>query len=201
MFVQFIEGRVRDEDGLRRQHERWVEELAPGAEGWLGITAGVTPDGIGFIAARFESAEAARRNSDREEQGRWWAETEPSFAGEVSFTDSDEVRTFLGGGSDEAGFVQVIQGRTSDPERAEALFEQMENHLPGSRPDVIGGYIATYGDGGYTQVVYFTSEEEAREGERRDDATDEQAIDDEFSAIHAEGPQFLDLPEPWLVSR
>ena len=39
------------------------------------------------------------------------------FDGEVTFHDCDDVTMFLGGGSDDAGFVQVIQGRLSDPER------------------------------------------------------------------------------------
>ena len=31
MFVQAIEGRVADPEGLRRQLERWMSELRPGA--------------------------------------------------------------------------------------------------------------------------------------------------------------------------
>ena len=42
MFVQAFEGRVADQDGLRRQLERWMTELRPGAHGFLGSTAGVT---------------------------------------------------------------------------------------------------------------------------------------------------------------
>ncbi|MGE5763508.1 MAG: hypothetical protein ACM3ZF_06425, partial [Mycobacterium leprae] len=64
---------------MRAAFERWVEELAPGAAGWLGSTAGVTDDGRFIGLARFESEQAARRNSDRPEQGRWWAETSKLF--------------------------------------------------------------------------------------------------------------------------
>ena len=42
MFVQVIEGRVSDRDGLRRQMDKWESELRPGATGFLGSTAGVT---------------------------------------------------------------------------------------------------------------------------------------------------------------
>ena len=41
MFVQAIEGRVADREALRRELERWENELRPGARGFLGSTAGV----------------------------------------------------------------------------------------------------------------------------------------------------------------
>jgi len=70
VFVQVIQATINNADQARAALDRWVEELASGAIGWLGTTAGVSGDG-GFIAlARFESEEAARRNSDRPEQGQ-----------------------------------------------------------------------------------------------------------------------------------
>src|SRR5680860_374072 len=79
MFVQVFEGRVADRDGLHRQMDRWMSELRPGATGFLGSTVGVTGDGYGIAFARFESAAAAKANSERSEQGRWWSETEKCF--------------------------------------------------------------------------------------------------------------------------
>ena len=70
MFVQVIRGRVTDPEQLHAALDRWSEQLAPGAHGWLGSTAGVTEDGRFVALARFESAEAARRNNDRPEQGQ-----------------------------------------------------------------------------------------------------------------------------------
>ena len=99
MFVQVIEGRVSDREGLHRQMDKWMGDLRPGATGFLGSTAGVTDDGYGIAFARFESAAAAKTNSERPEQGRWWAETEKCFAGEVTFTDSEDVETSLGPGT------------------------------------------------------------------------------------------------------
>src|ERR671923_523515 len=108
MFIQVIQGDVRDAAAFRAQLDRWAEELGPTADGWLGTTGGLATQG-GFIAVvRFESEEAARRNSDRPEQGRWWAGTAQSL-GEVTFHDCAEVDLMGAGGSDEAGFVQVIQ--------------------------------------------------------------------------------------------
>ena len=56
--------------------ERWISELGADAPGWLGSTAGVTADGEFVVLARFTSAEEAQRNSERPEQGAWWAEME-----------------------------------------------------------------------------------------------------------------------------
>src|SRR5712691_314837 len=91
MFVQVIHGRVISPEQVRAALDRWSGQLAAGAEGWLGSTAGVTGDGRFVALARFESADAARRNSDRPEQGQWWAETSKLFTGEVTFRDSSDV--------------------------------------------------------------------------------------------------------------
>ena len=192
MFVQFIEGTVSDAAGLRRQLERWAEGSGD-ATGWLGTTAGLTDDGTALIAARFESADAARRNSERSEQSAWWSETEPLFEGGATFEDHEEVATFRAGGSDDAGFVQVIRGEVSDVAAARALFtEEMPDD---GRPDVIGGLVGLTDAGAYTTVVYFTSEAEAREGERGDDDFAER-----LQAIQATPPRFLDLRDPWFWS-
>src|SRR5215217_4370554 len=111
MFVQVIKGRVADPARVKAALDRWAEELAPGAEGWLGTTAGVTEDGRFIAAARFESEEAARRNSDRPEQDRWWSETSRLFDGEPSFSDSSQVDVDTNGDPATATFVQVMQGR------------------------------------------------------------------------------------------
>ena len=124
MFVQVIQGQVADAGKLRAALDRWAEEVAPGAAGWLGSTAGVTEDGRFIALARFESEEAARRNSDRPEQDRWWAETSQLLSGEATFKDSSDVTVDANGDPDQAGFVQVIRGRGSDPERARELMSQ-----------------------------------------------------------------------------
>lgn len=201
MFVQIIEGKLTDPDRFREQYQRWEDELAPDAEGWLGGTAGVTPDGIGVIAARFESAAAASRNSERPEQGEWWEETAACFDGEPSFADCSEVEEFLGGGSDDAGFVQLIRGRVSDPAAGRQLTKEFDRILPSRRPDVMGGYLAIHDDdpNEYTQVVYFTSEEEAREGEKQEPADEDAELSQRLEELQTREPRFLDLPEPWLT--
>jgi hypothetical protein len=199
MFVQVIQGRVRDTEKLRARMDRWIADLAPTAEGWLGSTTGVTADGIGVALARFESADAARRNSDRPEQGQWWAETAPLFDGEVTFHDCSDVRPFGNGGSDDAGFVQVIQGRYTDLEKGLELMRRSEEPLREFRPDVLGGVLCLYGDGGFTQAVYFTSEAEARAAEQKPPPPDVQALFEEESGITTDVVYF-DLTDPWLYS-
>jgi len=120
VFVQVIQGQVADASKVWAAFDRWAQELAPGATGWLGSTAGVTEDGRFIALARFQSQEAARANSDRPEQDRWWAETSQLFTGQATFKDSSDVTVDVTGEPDDAGFVQVIQGRGSDPDRAAA---------------------------------------------------------------------------------
>ena len=199
MFVQVIQGRVRDAEQLRARMDRWIADLSPNAEGWLGSTTGVTADGIGIALARFESADAARRNSDRPEQGQWWAETQSVFDGEVTFHDCSQVHLFGRGGSDDAGFVQVMQGRYADPAKAVELLQRSEQPLRELRPDVIGGELCLHGDGGFTQAVYFISEAEARAGETMQPPPEVQAWLDEGAAITTD-LVFYDLTDPWLHS-
>jgi hypothetical protein len=195
VFVQFIEGSVQDPQALHGQLERWLEQCASGADGWLGTTAGVTPGGRAFVAARFGSAAQARANSGRPEQSAWWAETEPLFDGPASFADFDEVDLLRGGGSDDAGFVQVIRGRVNDVQTARALFLDMPDDL---RPDVIGGIFGMLPDGNYTTVVYFTSERDARAGEAEE--ADDEDFAQQMAALHDDPPRYLDLTDPWVWS-
>jgi len=203
MFVQVIQGHVSDVEELRAAMDRWVEQEAPGAIGWLGSTSGVTEDGTFIALVRFESEDAARRNSERPQQHQWWMETAKLFSGDVTFHDCREVLEFSGGGSDDAGFVQVIQGRVRDVERMRALNEQHKQYESvgaAFRPDVIGVITAMHGDGGYTSAVYFTSEAAAREGEGKEPPAELKALADEEMALHEGEPTFLNLPEPWLRS-
>lgn len=150
--------------------------------------------------ARFESAEAAQRNSDRPEQDQWWSETSKLFDGEVSFKDSEDVVVDVTGDPDTAGFVQVIQGRTSDPARARALMGEDSSDWAQFRPDVIGTFVVAHDDGAYTMAAYFTSEAEAREGERKEPPPALKATMEEMMSLEVGTPEYLDLKEPWLHS-
>ena len=199
MFVQVIQGRVRDARRLRARMDQWVADLSATADGWLGSTSGVTADGTGIALARFESDDAARRNSDRPEQGQWWAETAKLFDGDVTFHDCVEVHLLGQGGSDDAGFVQIMQGRYTQPDRVIELLRPLEQPLRAMRPDVIGGELCLHGDGGFTQAMYFTSEAEARIGEKQQPPPEVQAALDQATAMTTD-LVFYDLTDPWLHS-
>jgi hypothetical protein len=196
MFVQVIQGKATDAQGVRRQFERWDRELKPSAVGFLGSTAGVSEDGEFIAIARFESQDAARANSDRAEQGEWWAETEKYLEG-VRFYDCTEVDLGQGGGSDDAGFVQVIQGTAKDKELLQRMDREFESQMRDVRPDVIGSVTAWQGND-FTSFVYFTSEADAREGERRQQS--EGGPDPEEWTGNITNMKWIDLKAPWMTS-
>jgi hypothetical protein len=200
VFVQVIQGQAPDAGKLRAALDRWAQELAPGATGWLGSTAGVTEDGRFIALARFESEEAARRNSDRPEQDRWWAETSQLLTGEATFEDSSDVTLDLAGNPDDAGFVQVIQGRGSDPDRARELMGQDSSAWAAFRPEIIGSVAVGHEGGAYTMAMYFTSEAAAREGERKEPPPELRAQMEEMAALSVGEPEFFDLKQPLLYS-
>jgi hypothetical protein len=201
MFVQVIQGRAKDAAGLKKQFDRWQEELKPDSIGYLGTTAGVTEDGQFFAVSRFESQEAAQKNSDRPEQGEWWEETS-QYLENPTFTDYTDAQTWMGGGSDDAGFVQAMQGRYKDVQKARELSQQMpEDAMRQHRPDMIGGVEAWKDDGSYTAINYFTSEKEAREGEKKEMPAEMQEGMQEWMSVMDGQPSFVDLKEPWLTSK
>jgi hypothetical protein len=200
MFVQVIQGKTSNPEALRAAVDRWMQDLAPGATGWLGSTGGVTEDGRFITAVRFESQEAARRNSDRPEQGQWWAETEKLFDAPVTFRDSGDVTVDLNGDPDQAGFVQIMQGRSTDPDRAKQLMGQDADKWTALRPDMIGSIVIGHDGGAYTMVMYFTSEAEAREGERKEVPLELRANMEEMNKLNAGETEFFDLKQPALRS-
>ena len=159
MFVQVMEGTVRDAARLELQMERWLSDLMPGASGYLGSTGGVTEAGDCIMIARFATEADARRNSDRPEQGAWWAETEACFDGPVRFHESTDVSVVRHGDADLAGFVQVLEGHVSDREAARRIDEQADEILAVARPDLVESITAYFDDGGFTEVAYFRSED------------------------------------------
>ena len=201
MFVQLIQGQVSDPEQVHSALDQWADQLAPGAVGWLGSTAGVTDDGRFVALARFESEEAARRNGDRPEQTQWWMETSKLFTGDVSFRDSSDITADMNGDPDTAGFVQVMQGRGSDPERARELMSQNPDEWAAFRPDVVGSVAVGHEGGAYTMAMYFNSEQAAREGERKEPPPQLKAQMEEMGKLSVGEPEFFDVRHPWLYSR
>ena len=201
MFVEVIQGRASDAEALRAAMDRWTRELAPGASGWLGSTGGVTDDGRFIAVARFESVDAAAHNSQRPEQTRWWEEFERLLDGDITIRDSEDVTVDLTGDPEQAGFVQVMQGRVTDPDRARELMQQVPSEaMAAYRPDVLGSVQVGHEDGEWTQVIYFTSETAAREGERTEPPREMQAVMEEMTKLSVGEPAFFDLRRPVLQS-
>src|SRR3954469_3169688 len=192
MFVQIIEGKLQDADLLNRQVERWRKEIKPGAKGYLGSTSGNTADGRSIAVIRFESEADAQANGERAEQSAWWNETEKAFDGQPSFTESSDVDLLFDGGSNDAGFVQVMKGKVKDPAAFRTWGKEHEGRLKELRPDLIGGLDVWTGNS-YISVAYFTAEAEARKNEG---AMGADPMMGEYMS-HMDGDvSFLDITEP-----
>jgi hypothetical protein len=200
MFAQVIQGKTSNPQGLEAALDRWLQELAPNATGWLGSTSGVTEDGRAIAVVRFESEEDARRNSNRPEQDQWWSETAKLYDGEATFLDSTDVTVDLQGDPDRAGFVQIMRGRSNDPERAKQLMDQDSDKWAAFRPDMLGSVAIGHDDGSYTMVMYFVSEAEAREGERKEPPPELQAQMEEMNKLSVGEPEYFDLKQPLINS-
>ena len=200
MFVQMVQGKVRDPQAVRAELDRWSDELSRTSVGLLGATAGVTEDGRFVTVARFESEGAAGDNMAQPAQSSWWAETAELFDGQPTFASSSEVLADVVGDPDRAGFVQVIQVRTSDSDRARELMSQDSDAWAQARPDVLGSLSVDHGDGTWTTIIWFTSEEEAREHEAKEIPAELQAQMAEMDALTEGEPTYWDLTDPWLFT-
>jgi hypothetical protein len=68
------------------------------------------------------------------------------------------------------------------------------------RPDILGSVAVLHPGGDYTMCIYFTSEAEAREGERKEPPPAIKAQMDEMGALQTGPPEFFDLKQPWLFA-
>jgi len=153
MFIQVIRGKLADEAGFRKAIDRFDTEVKPGAIGYLGTTAGVL-DGGGFvICARFESEDLAMQNSDRPEQGAFFAEASKNFDGEPTFYNVTDIEPWLAGGSDDAGFVQVMIGHSPDRDALRKVAMEDTEQLQQARPEIIGGLSGNFGDDGFVNIA------------------------------------------------
>jgi hypothetical protein len=194
VFIQIIQGRCTRQDEMHALADEWREQLGPTAEGWLGGTYGFTDDGMFLGIVRFENREKAMANSERPEQGAWAERMAALFDGPVEFHDSDDVTLLMDGGSDEAGFVQVIRGKVDDPARLKAMITEDPQSLHEMRPDILGATLAIEPDGTYTETVAFTDEASAREGEKAEPPPE---VREELEYA-MQGATYYDLRHPWF---
>jgi hypothetical protein len=200
MFIRVIRGRATNPPGIRRDLGRWQRQLAADADGWLGSTAGITEDGWSITVVRFASEAQARRNSDRPEQREWWRDASQHLA-RVVVHEASKVHTYGDGDTSKAGFVQVIQGHIDDLERMAMLGHDQEKVLAHEAPHILGMTVAEHIDrgGGFTQVVYFTSEQDARRYQPEPPAEADEPAQEERRRLMTNLRSF-DLRDPQLLS-
>jgi hypothetical protein len=200
MFIRVIQGRATNPPGIRRDLGRWQRLLAADADGWLGSTMGITEDGWSITVVRFASEAQARRNSDRPEQREWWRDASQHLA-RVAVHDAPKVHTYRDGGADQAGFVQVIQGHSDDLERMASLGRDQEEVLAREAPHILGVTVAEHADrpGDFTQILYFTSEQDARRFEQERSAEDDEPVLEQLRSLMTDLRCF-DLRDPQMLS-
>jgi hypothetical protein len=200
MFIRIIQGRATNPPGIRRDLGRWQRLLAADADGWLGSTAGITEDGWSITVIRFASEAQARRNSDRPEQREWWRDASQHLA-RIAVHDAPKVHTYGDGRADEAGFVQVIQGHSDDLERIASLGRDREEVLARDAPQILGMTVAEHADwsGGFTLIVYFTAERDARRFAQEPPAEAEEPALEQLRSLLTTSRCF-DLRDPQVLS-
>lgn len=194
MFVQVMQGQVEDSAALRAHWKQSEQDLRSTGDGYLGSTAGVDENGRFVAMVRFASETAALRLAASAPEGAWWDRAADHLSG-LTFEETSRTDIWNRGGSDQAGFVQIRQGVSSDPERLRDLYvNQQPVRMGPYRPEVLGGLFAWHGDTGFTLSAYFTSEQEARSGEHLD------AFASFFADIDAvmQDLVYTDLRQPWL---
>jgi hypothetical protein len=105
----------------------------------------------------------------------------------------------LGGGSDDAGFVQVMKVSGVDRARIKAADAVFEKLAPELRPDLIGSVRVWTGPDSIIEANYFTSEHAAREGEKVEPPADQAAAFADFMSMMSNA-EWFDFTEPFLDS-
>ena len=197
MFIQMVQGSCSRQDDMRRIVDDWCSSMSSHA-GWLGGTYGFTDNNDFIGVVRFDSYESCERASDRPEAGAWWAAAAECFDSAPELHESSDVTLMLNGGSDDAGFVQIMRGRVGNADKLRRMSgdTEMTNMLREARPDIIGGVLAIEADGHFIETIAFTSESEAREREQME-------MPAEVAGDMAEAMadvEYLDLHRPWFRS-
>jgi hypothetical protein len=201
IYVQIVQGHTDDALAVRRHYERWFDQIAPDAEGWLHTTAGVTADGEAIAVVRFVSGEAYRRERQRPEQRRWDEQLADSFTEAPTIRDCDRVAAFGDARPDDAGFVQVVQGRAERlRERIGQVASREHHYARAHRLGVLGGLLADHDDDdlGFTELIYYLSAAAARNEEGQLPREGVSMI--ESYEGHVLDLRYLDLDEPLIRS-
>lgn len=194
MFIQMITGRCTAQDEMHAVVDAWCEGMGS-CEGWLGGTYGFTDDDMFVGVVRFTSAASYVECCSHDFAAGCWARALECFDGEPELHGSEDTTIMLSEAGDGAGFVQLIRGRATDPERLRAMVTdaEMTSMLREARPDIMGATLLIEEDGSFTETVCFTSEAAARIGERLEMPGEVASVMQETMADLS----FADLHEPW----
>jgi len=195
VFIQMVQGACSQEDDMRMLVDEWCERMGD-VPGWLGGTYGFTDDGHFVGVVRYESATACKETCAASDAGAWWAAAEEMFDRPPEIHQSEDVMIMLDGGSDAAGFVQVMRGKVgnSDTLRRIMTDQDMTSMLHQARPDILGATMLIEDDGTFTETISFTDEDSARKGETMEMPA-EVAADLQEAMAEVD---YYDLHKPWF---
>ena len=199
MFAQVIKGKVSDPEAVKTATERWVK-----AGPKRGRLAGLHRGNNGRRPVRHGCAFRVRGGGSPQQRS--------PRTGQMVGGDGEAVRRRCdlpgqlrrdsrpAGRPGHSWLRADHAGPCTDPERAKELMSKDADKWAAFRPDVIGSVTVGHDDGAYTMVLYFTSEAEAREGERKEVPPELQATMDEMNKISTGEPEFFDLRQPLILS-
>lgn len=182
---------------MRGLVDDWCGAMAD-RPGWLGGTYGFTDDRRFVGVVRFDSMAACQENASSADAPMWWAGAESLIDGVCEIHESEDVSMMFDGGSDSAGFVQIMHGKVGDAEKFRHLMTdtEMTSMLHQARPDILGATLAMEPDGTFVETVAFTDEESARKGEQMEMPAEVTA---DLQSAMAE-VEYLDLHRPWFAT-
>lgn len=196
MFVRLVESTAVTKPLLRNAWDHLNNELAV-LPGWLGAAAGIARGNRFYASHRFESRAAADEAFATEKVSFWCEELERHIV-DPETRQSDDAKILIHGDASRAGFVQLIMGRTSDRAGMEAVNAGMQEVMRAHRPDVLGSLIFWEGER-FTEIVFFTSELEARAAESREFPGGLEGLFGELLQL-TDDLEFVDLTDPWLAA-
>jgi hypothetical protein len=195
VFIQMVEGACREQDDMRMLVEEWCGRMAD-EPGWLGGTYGFTDDDRFIGVGRYESAAAWKQCCAAADAGMWWAAAAEMFDSAPEIHQSEDVMMMLDGGSDAAGFVQVMRGKVGNPDKLRRIMtdQDMTSMLHQARPEIIGATLLIEDDGSFTETISFTDEDSARKGEAMNMPAEVAAdLQEAMAEVN-----YYDLHNPWF---
>jgi hypothetical protein len=197
MFIQMVQGPCSRRTEMRALVDSWCNAIAD-EEGWLGGTYGFTDDNRFVGIVRFTDSRACVEAAQRPGADTFWAEALELLDGPIDIHQSDDVTLMFDGGSEDAGFVQVLQGQLKDAAQMRYLLadQDMTAMLHASRPEILGATLAISQDGTFTETIAFTDEALARQGESiRMPEQVRRTLDTAVADV-----AYLDLRNPWFAT-